>query len=1027
MQKNTLLLISLLFVVCSSVSGLTPLEQGFEAPPDEARAGVYWYFMDGNLSAEGMTKDLEAMKKAGLNYVLFLEVNVGVPRGKIDYMSEEWQQLFVHAVRECERLGMRMILGVGPGWTGSGGPWVEGEQSMQHLVSSSVNVQGGKGLQAIVLPVPAPKQPFFGEGAFTPEALQKWKNFYEDVAVLAFPAGATKMDTDAVSGDGYFRIPEIDERALYYRKPYSSVEGVPQYIPVYENLAAQQGDKAIDKSQIVDLTSLLQPDGSIKWEAPAGQWVVMRFGSRNNGGATRPAPLPGVGLEADKMDTIAMQAHFAQFTGKLFDKLGFTHASAGGGIKTLHIDSWEMGAQNWTKRFREEFTARRGYDPLPYYPVYAGLMVQSREVSERFLWDLRLTAQELVADYHVGFVRRYAHQYGLDVSIEPYDMNPAADMELAAAADVPMAEFWGGPEEFNYKGYNTAWGATEASSVANLIGQHTVPAESFTAAFDGWRQYPASVKNQGDWAFAAGVNRLMYHTFEHQPLPDSLRPGMTMGPYGLHWDRNQTWWYLSDAYHLYVARCQYMLQQGCSVADALYLAPEGAPHVFKAPASAYSGSEYLPDKKGYNFDACPPSLLYQAKVQDGNIVFPSGSSYRILILPNFKTMRPELLAKITDLVREGATVVGLPPLQSPSLSDYPACDAEVQRLAKELWGDAADKGFVLSDAVSERAYGKGKIIFSSSLETDADNLYPKYDFTAAILQQITPPDFASGGEVRYIHKSRPDYDYWFLANRTDSVQNTEVSLRITGMQPELWHPVTGERRPLPEYTEKDGSTTIPLHFDAYESYFIVFRHSAQQQNPAKAEGKANFPSLKTVQTITTPWQVSFDPKWGGPDSITFKQLSDWSRHENEGIKYYSGTAFYKTTFDLEPEIWNLEYGIRNRHLYLNLGKVKNIAHITLNGTDLGTIWTAPWQIDISKAAKEGQNELIVEVVNLWPNRLIGDEQLPDDGIVGNKYPDWLLNGDKRPSNRFTFTTYRHYTKESPLLESGLLGPVTILQ
>jgi hypothetical protein len=461
-----------------------------------------------------------------------------------------------------------------------------------------------------------------------------------------------------------------------------------------------------------------------------------------------------------------------------------------------------------------------------------------------------------------------------------------------------------------------------------------------------------------------------------------------------------------------------MLQQGRSVADALYLAPEGAPHVFRAPASAYTGSDYLPDKKGYNFDACPPSLLYQASVKDGNIVFPSGASYRILILPNFKTMRPALLSKITDLVRDGATVVGLPPLQSPSLSDYPACDAEVRRLAKELWGDAANDGFTPSEAITEHAFGKGKIIYGAALETEADNLYPKYDFTANVLRQITPPDFATDGEVRYIHKNHADYDYWFLANRSDKSQDTEVDLRIVGAQPELWHPVTGKRRPLPDYVEKDGITTIPLHFDAYESYFIVFRHSAEPQHIVKAEGEGNFPTLKPIQTLDNPWQVSFDTQWGGPASITFNQLIDWSKHENEGIKYYSGTAFYKTTFDL-PDL-------ASKPLYLNLGKVKNMAHITLNGKDLGTVWTAPWQVDISKAAKKGRNELTIEVVNLWANRLIGDEQLPDDGISNGKYPDWLLNGEKRPSNRFTFSTHRHYRKDSPLLESGLLGPVSIL-
>ncbi|MDR2473509.1 MAG: glycosyl hydrolase [Tannerella sp.] len=997
MKNNKLyytLIITLLILLdgCGICDSKTPLEQGFDEPPTSAKPGVYWYFMDGNLSAEGMTKDLEAMKNAGIGHVLFLEVNVGIKRGEVDFLSEKWQELFVHAVRECERLNINMILGIGPGWNGSGGPWVEASQSMQHLVYSITPVSGGKGVQTISLPVPPPKQPFFGEGNFTPEAHQRWKDYYQDVAVLAIPAGITRIDTAAVSGPGYRYIPEIDERALYYRKPYSSVEGVPQYIPLYENFTPQKDDKAVNINQIKDLTALLKPDGTIEWDAPENQWIVMRFGARNNGAATRPAPIPGVGFEADKFDTVAMIRHFENFTGKLFDRLGFTQSNpSGGGIKTLHIDSWEMGAQNWTAHFRDEFKQRRGYDPQPYYPVYAGFMVGDRETSERFLWDLRQTAQELVKEYHVGFVRRYAQRFGLNVSIEPYDMNPTADMELASAADIPMAEFWGMPDEFDYKGYNTAWGATEASSVAHLIGQPLVPAEAFTAHLDGWRQYPASVKNQGDWAFAAGINRLMYHTFEHQPLPDSLRPGMTMGPYGLHWDRNQTWWYLSKAYHTYVARCQFMLQQGRTVADVLYLAPEMSPYVFRAPPSAYVGSNELPDRRGYSFDACPPSLLYDATVaSNGDITFPSGATYKILVLPNFKTMRPELLRKLFALVNDGATIVGLPPVKSPSLSNYPACDEEVNSLAAQMWGTID----VLPEKLTFKPTGKGQIVYRRDFaETD----YPDYETTSALLRNLTyPDDFNASNPLRYTHRTTPDAEIYFVSNPTGNDVSLEASFRVTGKSPEIWHPVTGERRNLPQYTSQKTTTSIKLKFSPYESYFIVFKNFADKTVTDTDE--ENFPSYKIVATLDNPWEVSFDPKWGGPAKVTFNKLTDWTLSHDPSVKYYSGTAFYHQKFDL--------HNIKGNKYIINLGKVKNIARVTINGKTLATIWTYPWQTDITQAVKEGANDLKIEVVNLWPNRLIGDMQ---DG-----------------TKRYTYSTFNHYKKESQLLESGLLGPVTIM-
>ena len=823
--------------------------------------------------------------------------------------------------------------------------------------------------------------------------------------MLAFPADATLFDTAYVADGGYLMMKEIEERALYYRKPYSSLSfGVKEYLSTSDSYAAHPEDKPVEKSRIADLTALLRPDGSLTWDVPEGKWTVMRFGSRNNGNATRPAPVPGLGLEADKLDTTALNSHLAQFTEKLFRRAGFTKADSRGGLQMLHIDSWEMGSQNWTPRFREEFTRRRGYDPQPFYPVYAGVIVQSREVSERFLWDIRQTVQDLVLEYHAGHVKRYAHRYGMGLSIEPYDMTPTSDLELAAAADVPMCEFW----SLGY-GFNTSFSTGEGASAAHLLGQSVVPAESFTAHLDAWRQHPASVKNEGEWAWASGINRFIYHTFAHQALPDSLRPGMTMGPYGVHWDRNQTWWYLSRAYHDYVARGQFMLQQGRAVADVLYLTPEGAPHVFRAPESAVEfDNPMTPDRKGYNFDACPPSLLYTATVNEGNLAFPSGASYRLLALPAFETMTPALLKKITELVNEGATVIGLPPEKSPGLSGYPECDNEIQALAQTLWGGTNPPA-----TLTVRPFGKGKIVWGEELKTNADRLYPHYDVTAKILSDSVPPDFVSSGKIRYMHRTGKDVDIYFVSNRTDRAVDAVCKFRITGKQPELWHPVTGEIRALPEYTAEKDVTVAPLKFDVHEGYFIVFRNEARK--PAHA---TNFSTTKHLATLDAPWTASFDPKWGGPESTVFDKLHDWTTDSNPGVKYYSGTAFYRQSFDMP------EYK-KGRALYLDLGKVKNLARIRLNGKDLGTVWTAPWRVDISGAVKAKNNALEIEVVNLWPNRLIGDEQLPYDGHEHGRWPEWLLESKPRTSGRYTFSAHRHYTKDSPLLESGLIGPVTI--
>ncbi|HRP54929.1 glycosyl hydrolase [Agriterribacter sp.] len=978
----------------ADISGIQALRSGFVKPPDAARPGVYWYFMDGNLSEEGMTKDLESMAAAGIGNLIFLEVNVGVPRGRVDFLSDRWLDLFAHAEKECRRLNIDMTLGIGPGWSGSGGPWVAPEQSMQHLVSSTVAVSANE-TKKIKLPVPAPKRPFFGEGGFTPGLKKQWQDFYEDVAVLAFPQPS---DTG--------KIKDIDEKALYYRAPYSSVAGVkPFLVPDTGNVSA--GD-AVSKKEIIDLTDKLQPDGTLNWEVPQGNWIVMRFGRRNNGAVTRPAPFPGLGFEEDKMDTGALNAHLDHYTGRIFKKTGKPAKASEGGLKFLHMDSWEMGAQNWTKNFRPEFIKRRGYDPLPFYPVYSGVVVESRGVSERFLWDLRQTAQELVLEYHAGQVKKYAHRHGLGLSIEPYDMNPTADLELGAVADVPMCEFWS--KDF---GYNTSFSCVEAVSIAHVNGQPLVPAEAFTAEKnEGWKQYPGSMKAQGDWAFAAGINRLVYHTFQSQVLADSLRPGMTMGPYGIHWDRNQTWWPMVGDYHRYISRCQFMLRQGRTVADVLYLTPEGAPHVFRPPSSALTGEEPVRDRRGYNFDGCSPGQLLNAGVKDNQVVFPGGATYKLLVLPDIVTMTPRLLEKIGALIYEGAVVVGNPPVQSPGLTGYPGCDEQVKALSRTIWGSLE-----IPLAYGDREYGKGKIIWGAGVSTRSDGFYPLYSITAGILKNMgLPEDIEWAGDLRYTHRTSPGWDIYFVANKTDEPLQTDAVFRCDSGSPELWDPVTGEMRALPEFKQGDGQTGIPLRFAPRQSFFIVFK---KDRAGTPVPGKENFPELKNIATLNTAWTVAFDPRWGGPEKIVFDRLEDWTARPEQGIKYYSGTAVYSQRFDLEESTG------KKARMVLDLGEVKNLARVRLNGKDLGVVWAAPWQVDITGIVKQKGNELEIEVANLWANRLIGDEQLPDDGIKNGQWPQWLLQGKPRTSGRYTFTTYKHYKKDAPLLRSGLIGPVTI--
>ncbi|MGD0536618.1 MAG: glycosyl hydrolase [Verrucomicrobiota bacterium] len=1118
------------------------LARGFLNPPASARPWVYYFIMDGNLAREGVTADFEALKRAGIGGMIIMEVDVGIPRGPVKFMSPEWRQIFKHAVAEAERLGLQITLNAGPGWTGSGGPWVKPEQSMQHLVASAVEIAGPAHFSA-TLPRPAPRAPYFGNAGLPPEIVKAKDEFYVDVAVLAVPKTSEAA-----------RIADIDEKALYLRHPYTSRPGTKPFIASSASYPVLPPDAAIAPGRIVDLTAKLDADGHLTWDAPAGQWTILRFGRTSTGANTRPAPAPGLGLECDKFDPAALEAHFDAFIGALLREIGPRQQSADAGWNMLHIDSWEMGSQNWTAAFRAEFLRRRGYDPLRYLPAVTGRVVESLEVSERFLWDLRQTAQELVIENHAQHLRELGHRHGFGLSIEPYDMNPCADLSLGAVADVPMGEFW-------LYGFNSFFSVIEAASIAHTCGRPIVAAESFTSTdAERWQAHPASMKTLGDWAFSAGVNRIVFHRSQHQPQLDR-RPGMTMGPYGVHWERTQTWWDLVPAYHAYLARCQFLLRQGLPVADVCYLAPEGAPQVFRPPASATRG--HPPDRRGYNFDGIAPETLFaRMSVRNGMLGLPDGMSYRVLVLPERDTMTPALLRKVKTLVEAGATVVGPRPLKSPSLSRYPNCDEDVKQLAGELWGDCDGM------AVKEHKLGKGRVVWdrgakatgapetksplesatwiwhnegnpavsapvgkrffrrvvtleanagieSALVSMTADNSfdlfvngrhagngdnfhetcsfdvapmlqpgtnvlaveaenggdapnpagligrlivsfrdghrldvptdrtwqssreavpdwltrttnaegwgaalelgpfgmspwgrseetipepdqYGDFAIVAGLLEKAgVPADFESDGPIRYTHRRAGDTDIYFVANREERAVNANCSFRVNGKTPELWDPLTGERRALPEFTAKARRTTVPIRFEPAQSFFVVFNQRAMTSR----KNSRNFAELKPVAGLDGPWEVAFDPRWGGPEKVTFASLEDWTKRPEEGIKFYSGMATYRKTFDAPA-------GPVGRRCYLELGVVKNLARVRLNGRDLGILWCAPWRVEIARALKPTRNRLEITVANLWPNRLIGDQLLP-------------------PERRLTSTTWNPFTKDSPLLESGLRGPVTI--
>ncbi|MDR2761607.1 MAG: hypothetical protein LBB88_03290 [Planctomycetaceae bacterium] len=723
MSKKLFCAVAFFFVssISIAISNLYAVEfSEFQSPPDSARPWVYWFIMDGNLSKEGITADLESMAKQGIGGIILMEVNVGVNRGKVDFMSEEWKKLFAHAVHETERLGLQLTLNSGPGWTGSGGPWIKPEQSMLFLVAAEKKVTGPAKLDE-KLPVPTPRRPYFG-GSLPPDQEKARREFFKDVCVLAFPT--LKSD---------LRINDIDEKAFYVRHPYSSRPNVkPRIKDEFHILKqGQREDGTIPLSKIINLTDRLDSNGVLKWEVPQGNWTILRFAATSNGANTRPAPHPALGLESSKMDRDYFDVHFKNFVEQLFDAVGKRQTDGKAGWCYMHIDSWEMGPQNFSKNFIDEFRKRRLYDPTPFLPAYSGFVVDNMENAERFLWDVRQTSQELIIENHGEYLRELAHKNNMKLSIEPYDMSPFCDMSFGAIADVPMCEFWSA----GY-GFNTIYSCFEAASIAHTHGKSIVGAEAFTSSWDAWRQNPKSMKLQGDWAFCAGINRITFHRFQHQPLLDRV-PGFAMGINGVHWERTQTWWNLVSEYHRYLARCQFLLQKGRAVSDILYLLPEGAPEVFTPPNSALTGSGVIKDQRGYRFDGCDPKTLIElATVKNGKITFENNNSdnsdnsnyqnkisnsteYRLLVLPNVMKMTPELLTKIDKLARDGATIIvpPIPPFDSPSLQNSQLAGAYVRLIGEKIWGlnDTTNNETKNTDdsKLQIRPYYKGRVIKSS--------------------------------------------------------------------------------------------------------------------------------------------------------------------------------------------------------------------------------------------------------------------------------------------------------------------------
>ncbi len=1019
------LFLSVFFVLTLSIDlrASDSMEEAFLNPPAATQPRCYWYWMKGNISKEGITKDLEAMKRVGIG-----EAYIGVIEGgKVSALSEEWWQMIEHAVREATRIGVDIGLFNCPGWSQSGGPWIKPQQSMRFIVLSEQRFKGPQKLNILLPP--------------DPRAVQ-------DLAVIAFPAPAkdnsTAMTQGAklvqsskvfswalpkpfkarslviqpkkpitgtalleVSEDGvlyrtvkkfpierknmgpgvgpvplapfYFSFPPTT--APFFRLTFSSecdlVELVLSEAPRLESLAeksliklfedpqppfdyyrwapqveAESKAFAIDPEKVVNLSSKMNADGVLTWDLPEGEWVILRTGLAPTGTQNSPAPVEATGPEVDKMSRSALKVHFDSYVGKLLARMPEKDRKS---WKHVIADSYEQGAQNWTDELQVDFKKRYGYDPLLFLPVMTGRIVGSALQSDRFLWDLRRLIADRISEDYVGGLSDFCKANGLKMWLENYGHwgFPGEFLQYGGKCDEISGEFWEAGD----------LGLVElrpASSAAHIYGKNQVFAEAWTGG-PPFRSTPWSLKKRGDWALCNGINQFVLHVYIHQPWEDRL-PGMNAW-FGTEFNRHNTWFEASKSWIDYLRRCTVLLQQGKSVADVAYFIGEDAPRAFGLCNPA------LPD--GYDFDYINAEvLLNYAKVKNKSLVLESGASYKMLVLPAQDTMTPEMLKKISEFAKAGLTVCGPRPVRSPSLKNYPDCDQKVKSLAAELW----DKGAIV----------------------------PSEDLKSLLIKRSqTPPDLdgVNFKEILFTHRRTEDADIYFLSNQTDLPMNLNPTFRVIGRIPELWHPDSGEREPVESYQIGAENTRLSLQLDPRGSLFVVFRGKATSDKTLVTKEKIERPASESI-LVKGPWQVTFP---GKSKAVPFASLISWTTHPDAAVKYFSGTATYRTTFEAPM-------GLGKEPRVLDLGGVENLAQVTLNGHSFRWLWKPPFQLNIAEFLKPGVNELEVQVVNTWHNRLVGQNESPGSFTGSGQFKPWTSEENKL---------------KGPLIPAGLMGPVLI--
>ncbi|WP_111979551.1 glycosyl hydrolase [Algibacillus agarilyticus] len=1096
----------------------------FITPPHSSKPLTWFHAMSGNMSAAGITKDLEAIAEAGLGGTLLFNVTQGIPLGKVKFNSTEHIDLIGHMAKESQRLDLSFGMHNCDGWTSSGGPWVTPEHSMKRLTFNEMLMSGGD----LNIKMPQPSSIL---------------NYYQDIAVIAYPALATEIDdanrkpvisasdpnfdptlitnhdlTDystltpqpntaantaaktneqnsqsawlqfsyqrpytlrlvdmllhngrglnvelQVSNDGknftmvdkltlrrpgkftygfdeafeghtakHFRL--VTNKAMNIKElKLSSTPAINNYLgrtsasrsdyQEFTHIGAPSADLTIDSNKVINLSQYMNAQGQLVTTLPQGQWTIMRFGYTSTGAVNIPASREGTGLEVDKFSKAAFKAHYDAYITNVINKVKEVAPNA---LHTLEIDSYEVGAQNWTHQYEQQFTQQYGYDLVPYLPLFAGKFVDSPTTSESVLWDTRDFNNQLITENYYGYFTELANQDGIKTYLEPYGSGPFNELDVARKADLPMGEFW--LENNNFR-------ISASSSTAHIYNKPLVSAEAFTQ-FPGnnWLFSPAMGKPDNDKSWALGVNQHVFHRFAHQ-ANTHVMPGMTMNRWGAHMDRTQPWWNgAGKAWFEYIARGQHLLRVGHAVSDVLWYLGDATPTT--CPEKDLL-SALLPIN--INYDCLNSEVLQQLTVDNGKLKLPHGSEYKVIVLNNHKTLTFKSLLKLHQLAKQGAVIIGQPVERLAGRFNTPEQQQQFMTMVNDIWSLPTTYNVATAAKTNHGHAG----------------LAPEHTLAEKTLinwQQIYQEnnwqlDLAIANQPHYYftHRRSDTHDIYFIYNDKPEATTLDARFNVSGKVPEIWDAQTGKIKRLAAFSDNGTTTQVPITLAANQSLFVVFQQSAKNIEPIPPahalQQKRNLILSTKNQALTLheqadahevkgEWQVQFSGFYGLNKQYNFSKLVDWRAHPEQAIQDYSGTAIYRKSINLPPH-----YIADDLELTLDLGEVSVAATVKINGQLVGTTWMSPYQLDITKFIKAGKNDLEIEVANLWVNRLLADYKHPDtSGFKIARWqdpitpmPSWYTNNQPPPaSKRITFSTQRFMQDNEPRQQSGLIGPVNII-